>query len=123
MLSEDTAFLYVRLVVNEKGVMIMASVAWKKLHGLGPMSKMLMHDARYDGNDVTYRNKYIKKEQSRDNYTVGDDRYGSRFEDSPGKSDYLDLKKRLKQIDIEMPPQRVRKDNNTFDSRSSFKHC
>lgn len=87
----------------------MASVNFKKNTYTGGAA-MIAHFTRHDGEDVEYRNKYVDKSRSADNYVIG----GPRFGPDPTTSELLaKLKARVETIDREIPPKRKVKDRVT----------
>lgn len=89
----------------------MSSVAWKKCTATSGAA-MIGHFTRYDGREeVEYRNKYIKPELSHENYMIG----AGRFDSMPTASSIVNqLKKRVCQIDQDIPPRRKVKDRITI---------
>ena len=90
----------------------MSSVSWQKIHAGSEMSAMIMHAFRHDGKTVKYRNGYINPELSYLNATIVQHE-GRRFDEISGKKEAERLKKRIEEIDKEIPPKRVRKDRVT----------
>lgn len=90
----------------------MSSVDWRKVHnGSTELIKLISHAARYDDvsadSKVHYRNGFIDKRKTHENYKVSArrDRFGGvRF------FEIARLQDRIKRIDTELPPRRRRKD-------------
>lgn len=83
----------------------MASVDWSKNKG-NELVKNLRHAARHNGKDVEYENLDINIDLWRENYSVGGDW-------NDWKIEVEKLKRRVIEIDKELPPKRVRQDRVT----------
>lgn len=85
----------------------MSSVDFHKCHG-GEAAHLVSHAARHNGRDVRYSNRHIDPYLSRDNFLVGASRF-SGF----ATLEMSRLRRRIRDIDKQLPPKRRRKDRVT----------